>query len=505
MLKTRQICVIILLLFTLISCSPGVKDKDIPKPIDFSKLAKESLINLPAQNTKPPQELLEPPLLFPEKLKGLGTLQETKIDIYLYDTTLKEIVHTLAKAAKMNVLLDDQVDSSLKLSVNFREMTAKEALNKLCRLTGYYYEVEGDTLLIKGTMTRYYELGFPKITSNPTISINGDVFSGGDMGGNSGISGKFDLNIANLENEDPYDNLKTMIESILTPGKGKITLNKEIGLVIVRAKKDVLDRIDKLIHKFQYFYSKQIEVEVTIIEVIYDTGTVTSINWDMVLPKIGQGLGMAFNTGGIKQGDLNTGDIKGGTITFKRGNEFTDLQIKDSVFNFLRQYGKVRVVASPKLRVTNGHSALVVMGEVRPYWKANKTVTDTDTNSTTTEYEENRYLKGTLLGIVAKATNDDTIYLQVTPMLSDILEEKTSSDGTQSAPVISMREASTLLKLHNNSIAILGGLKGKKTAHREAGTPYLMDTPGVGLLFKDKLKYEETSEIAMIIRARVVY
>jgi type II secretory pathway component GspD/PulD (secretin) len=225
----------------------------------------------------------------------------------------------------------------------------------------------------------------------------------------------------------------------------------------------------------------------------------------MVLPKIGQGLGMAFDTGGIKQGDMNTGDIKGGKITFKRGNELTDLQIKDSVFNFLRQYGKVRVVASPKLRVTNGHSALVVMGEVRPYWKANKTVTDTDTNSTTTEYEENKYLKGTLLGIVAKATNDDTIYLQVTPMLSDILEEKTSSDGTQSAPVISMREASTLLKLHNNSIAILGGLKGKKTAHREAGTPYLMDTPGVGLLFKDKLKYEETSEIAMIIRARVVY
>jgi len=503
--KTWRLCFVALLIMSLLSCSPKVKNKFVPRPVNFSKLAKESLIKLPDQRRRIPMELLEPPLLYPQQLQGLGTLQETKIDLYLYDSTLRDIVHTLARAANMNVLLDDQVDGETKLSVNFKETTAKDALDKLCRLTGYYYEVEGDTLLIKGTMTRYYELGFPRITSNPTITINGDVFSGGDIEGASGISGKFDLDIGNLENEDPYDNLQSMIESILTPGKGKITVNKEIGLVIVSDKKDVLDRVDKLIHKFQYFYSKQIEVEVTMIEVIYDSSTVTSINWDMVLPKIGHGLGLAFKTEGLQYSTLNTGQISGVTIASKdlTNKEFWE-KAENDVFAFLRQYGKVRVVASPKLRVTNGHSALVVMGEITPYFKATKR-TETSSTNATIEYEENKYLKGTLLGIVAKATNDDTIYLQVTPMLSDILGTKTSSDGSQSAPVISMREASTLLKLHNNSIAILGGLKGKKSASKEAGTPYLMDTPGVGLLFKDKLKYEETSEIAMIIRARVVY
>jgi MSHA biogenesis protein MshL len=365
-------------------------------------------------------------------------------------------------------------------------------------------------------MTRYYELGFPKITSNPTITINGDVLSGNSEAGASGIAGQFNLDIANLENEDPYESLQTMIESILTPDKGKVTINKEIGLVIVSDKKDVLDKVDKLIHKFQYFYSKQIEVEVTIISVTYDQSTTSSINWSLILPKVGENFGLAITSPSYNN-QLRT---PGGFLLSDTNKVKDTGQITQSLFNFLRQYGRTEIVASPRLRVTNGHSAVVMMGEVKTYYIATQTanlITSLDTNATSsnlgrmiTNMDQQKYLNGILLGIVAKATNDDTIYLQVTPMISQVDENDQAKiigldEQRTTVPAITMREATTLLKLHNNSIAILGGLKWKTSNSNESGIPYLMDTPGINVLFKDKAKTKKTTEIAMIIRARVVY
>jgi type II secretory pathway component GspD/PulD (secretin) len=120
-------------------------------------------------------------------------------------------------------------------------------------------------------------------------------------------------------------------------------------------------------------------------------------------------------------------------------------------------------------------------------------------------WEIMNYLQGVLLNVKVRVNNQNDIFLQVTPMITDILAEKETEDKKITAPIIMMRQATTILKLHNNDIAILGGLKGKRVTRDESGVPYLMNLKGIGNLARSKKLEIEDTEIVMIIRARLVY
>jgi type II secretory pathway component GspD/PulD (secretin) len=161
---------------------------------------------------------------------------------------------------------------------------------------------------------------------------------------------------------------------------------------------------------------------------------------------------------------------------------------------------------------------MVVAGSIQPYWKkeeqflttaytpATATTATIDTELTkVTKWIERDYLQGVMLNVKARVNDRNEIYLLVTPMLTDIVGEKQTSDGQVSAPITVTRQATTLLKVHDGDIVVLGGLRGKKLQHNIEGIPGLMENKLTGTVTSNRNFGVEETELVMIIRAKLVY
>ena len=365
------------------------------------------------------------------------------------------------------------------------------------KLAGLYYEIDGKTIFIKRFITKYYDIGIPKVVVDPTIEMSGNVLkTEGDTVGSGNIELKYDL----LKNDNPYKRLDEIIRKVMS-NNGKYIIDEDSGLLIVTDTIEAIKRIDKIIEKFKAFYSKQVEVEVNIIEVAYSNMQKQYIDWGLFFKKIKFLDNISFEPASIASGS---------GLVIKGGGENKYIKLTTALFNFLKQYGRTEMISSPKLRLTNGYTALVVAGVIKPFFKKNEQfITGGNTNTTETQkvtkWEQKDYLQGSMLAVKVRVDESNQIYLQVTPMISDIISEVSSPDGSITAPITVTRQASTILKLKDGDIAIIGGLKGKKLHKNLDKIPGAGDIRYVGELFKGKSFSLETTELVMLIRAKLVY
>jgi len=472
-----------------------------------------------------PEEVLEPTVLYPPKDVAELKLLDKKITLSVFNVTLNEVLKAIAKVSNFDVIYEDGVDKEKKISFQVKERSLKEILDLISRMTGYYYEVKDRTVFIKSLKTKYYDVGVPKIIADNTIELEGDLATANLTGttgvgttgvGTTGTAGTgtgtgtndITLKYDNLKNENPYKRLQEMLDKIISE-KGKYVIDEDTGILIVTDTVNNLKRVDTLVHKFKYFYSKQVDVEITLIEVVYGKGETKYINWSALLPKVMHGTTLSY---------APVGNITmGGLIIQGTGTQGEYFRITNAILSFLRNYGNTQIVASPRLRLTNGYSAMVIAGSIQPYWKKEEQFLTTgyvpagttgtiDTEITkVTKWIERDYLQGVMLNVKARVNDRNEIYLLVTPMLTDIVGEKQTTDGQVSAPITVTRQATTLLKVHDGDIVVLGGLRGKKLQHNIEGIPGFMENKLTGTVSSNRVFGYEETELVMIIRAKLVY
>ena len=519
--KLHFISIVLMINFFLVGCAS--KQHRQRKPVTYKEATEYKKIKLPEKEIKIPDELLEPVILFPDEQTAAVEILGKKVSFNVYNVTFKDMIEMFREAMSVDIIYGEDIDVNKRFNLQIYNKTFKEVLDRICDLLDYYYQVEGKTIYFKSLETRYYDIGIPKIVIRPDITVSGNILSGGGSigatGGTAGsagggVTGEVTFSFDDLQNENPYKRLEEMVRQVLSP-RGKLLMDEDTGFMKVTDKRKVLNEVDKIVQRFKYFYSKQVEVEVTIIEVVYNKGRQSSINWSAVFSKIAGDLKMKIVQGPADlqllnyEYKINHSDSLDGIIFQASNDSFSPDQV---VLNFLKKYGHTEIVSSPKLRLTNGYSAMVVAGTVKPYFKKTEefsqpatTTTGGETTSKIENWEIMNYLQGVLLNVKVRVNNQNDIFLQVTPMITDILAEKETEDKKITAPIIMMRQATTILKLHNNDIAILGGLKGKRVTRDESGVPYLMNLKGIGNLARSKKLEIEDTEIVMIIRARLVY
>lgn len=503
-------CKILIYIFvvTLIGCTHGPVFDD---PLPEQPQPPETPYTHPPLSI--PDELLEPIISYPPRETADVALLKKLVSLSLNNVGFRELVDMLSRATGIDIVYDEKVNVSKRFNLEIRDKSLKEVLDTVCNMLGYYYEVKNGTVYFKVFQTRYYDIGIPKIVVTPNITVTGNILSGAGVGttgatGSGGVSGGVDYSFTGLENNNPYDKLREMVNGVLSSG-GKVLIDEDTGFMVVTARKNDLEEVDKIVQRFKYFYSKQVEVEVSIIEITYNRGKDYSIDWNAIIPKLSRNLSLSFTpVGGVTNTDLQGMVLRSGILTASEA-----LEVQTLVVNFLKQYGTTKIVSSPKLRLTNGYSALMVAGEVRPYFTRTEEVGSiVSTNATgvvnaqkLVNYEVNTYLKGALLNVKVRIDERNQIFLQVTPMIQDILRDVSSPDNAITAPVTMMRQATTILKLHDNDIAILAGLRGRKVSMAKSGVPYLMDIKGLGAIARNESSTVDNTEIVMVIRAKLVY
>jgi len=452
--------------------------------------------NLENKTTFPniPEYLLEPVIYLPSweesKIKALNR----KISITAIDTPLKNILDLISQATNLDVVyLQKNKRFNLenkRVSIKVKNKKIKDILDILSKVANFHYKIERGAIIISALQTKIYDVGIPKISSQSNIAINGNIF-GSAQTSISALS-NLENSYTDIQTKNPYQDLENALRKFLSKD-GKYYLNEDTGTLVVTDYPENIKKIDNIVQKFKYFYSKQIDVKITILEYSKSATSSKGISWQTALTKLLDNLKLSYQP--LNKVDNNGFIISGTSVG-------TGPKIENLIFNYLNKFGKTKVLSSPRIRLTNGYSAIIVSGEVRPYWL--RTLAGTNENGTSSYvWQAQNFINGYVLVLKARVNEQNQIYLVLTPVKNSIIGVSPSPDGSQ-APIISTNVISTILKLNDGDIVVLGGLKSVQTNEDKEGIPGIKDNL-LSFLTSTSSNNVEDKQVIMIIRAKLVY
>jgi len=206
-------------------------------------------------------------------------------------------------------------------------------------------------------------------------------------------------------------------------------------------------------------------------------------------------------TGSVSDGKANP-EIKAtldgpsvGDFALEILKQHTNLDLKLAL-SALGSRGEVRIISRPVILAQNNQEARILIGSERPFIQASRSLpTDAGVRDQIIQYRD----VGTKLTIVPTINEDGYVNLQV------LQEVSTATAEVQfGAPIISTREASTLLFVKDGQTAVIGGLIDRQQEKTRSGIPILMDIPLIGGLFGSRRETTTHSELFLFLTPYVI-
>jgi len=325
--------------------------------------------------------------------------------------------------------------------------------------------------------------GFSNI-NNPNINTR----SQNNSYSNNSSQGVIDGNstILNLIPEEVKEGLEckidTELNSIYVTGTGaKIEFFKKF-----------IKTIDKAI--------PVILIEVMIVEAKTSNTLEAGVTW---------GLGTETTT---TQGSLfPTTDV---TLGAKVINRIINGFSSTSIFNFgqvvpnffatvkaMESNGDLKIKSTPKLATLNGHRASFSNGQTSYYAVVQRNIIGTD-NPLTSEIK-NYFPIDAKLGLDIKpyVTGDKQVLLDINVIQSSF-GQRIAEDAP---PDISSRNFSSVVRMKDQDIAVLGGLEENYISNTGSGIPLLARIPIIKWLFSKRVREGTKSKLTVFIKPTVIY
>ncbi|WP_226020162.1 PilN family type IVB pilus formation outer membrane protein [Serratia symbiotica] len=207
------------------------------------------------------------------------------------------------------------------------------------------------------------------VVSGVSNSSSSDGASSSGSGGSGGVSGESGTNLKSdvVMGNNLYDDLKLTAQSMLTPGVGRLDMNRTTGTVVVTDVPDVVRRIGEYLTAENRALSRQVNLNVVIYTVNSDTRDAVGINWNVLYRTLAgkYGINLADPAGTIADaGSLSVSVLDTAT---GRAQQFAGSSF---LFDALSSQAKVADVRTIPLMTTNMAAASVVVGRQIAYLKS---------------------------------------------------------------------------------------------------------------------------------------
>ncbi len=242
-------------------------------------------------------------------------------------------------------------------------------------------------------------------------------------------------------------------------------------------------------------------IEVMILEVnrsaILETGVKFGLGEEPV-----QTVGQVFPSTNIRLGAETVNKVIGSFTGFGALNLGSVLPEFYLDIKAMESNGTIKVLSTPKLSALNGHKATLSSGETTYY-------------AVTTQN-----LFGTQNPVSSEITNylpiDAELAIEIRPYVSgngeitlDIQVMQSAFNGTQVAedapPGINSREFSSIIRMRDQDVAILGGIEEIKKNDVGSGTPILSRIPVIKWLFSQRRREDTKKNLNILIKPTVIY
>ncbi|WP_308990632.1 type II and III secretion system protein [Mariniflexile litorale] len=163
--------------------------------------------------------------------------------------------------------------------------------------------------------------------------------------------------------------------------------------------------------------------------------------------------------------------------------------------------GNIKIRSTPKLSTLNGHRATFSNGQTSYYAVTQRNIYGTDNPQTSeiTNYEPIDAELG--LTIKPMVSGDGQVTLDIFVIQSSF-GLRIAEDAP---PDLSSREFSSIIRVHDQDIVVLGGLEEQVKNDSGTGVPFLARIPVIKWLFSSRKREDSKSKLTVLIKPTVIY
>lgn len=321
------------------------------------------------------------------------------------------------------------------------------------------------------------------------------------MGGGGG-SGGSSINLSAENSVDFWRQLQEDLSRLLTvKGRETMAINPLAGIIQISDRPTALKRVERYLDSVKGTVNRQVDIEARLYDVTLNDQFQFGVDWEKVIMTSSGMVGLegaqaiTHPVGGF---DLSPDSF---TMVFK--NDTTEV-----VVQALQEQGEVKVISKPRIRTINNQTALIKVGTEVPFFQNQSTIvpggTTTGASAVIEQDTVSTVTVGTILALTPQVGQDDWITMDVSPVLTSLLETKLSPNRSTTAPVLDIKQASSLIRVRSGSTIVMGGLIQTESAQSRRKIPGLGDIPWLGRLFQGDFDARRKKELVIFITPKIV-
>jgi general secretion pathway protein D len=282
-----------------------------------------------------------------------------------------------------------------------------------------------------------------------------------------------------------------------------VIVNALAGTITVNGTDKQHQLVQEYLTKVERGAQRQVLIEATIVEVVLSNAYQGGVDWS----RVSQTAGLAFQSSLIgprlaaaplfalfyNQNNQRQGDI---SLTVK----------------LLEQFGRTKVLSSPKLMALNNQTALLKVVTNLVYFEVQVQQGTTTTTGViqppTINTTPKTVSEGVVMSVTPQINEDGRVTLTVRPTISDRIADAADPNPLltvpNNVPVMRVREMESVLQIGNGQTIVLGGLMQDRTRFDRDQLPVVGDIPTAGEAFRFRNELASKTELIIFLRPTVV-
>lgn len=456
--------------------------------------------------------------------------------VIVSDVPVKDLLFSMARDAEINIDIHRNIEG--RITLNAIDQTLPQILERMSRQVDIRYELIDGALIVQAdtpylitykidyvNMSRKAK-GVVRVATTLGSTGQGSIGDAGATGGGQSENNSSSTEVLNESNNDFWKTLTENIQMFLKDHpkmivnsktnekeqavttiidvKNDVIVNRETGLIAVRATQKQHKNIGNFIDNVLRNAKRQVLIEATIAEIKLSDRYQSGVDWSLIASDPASGISVATD---LREANLGQSPFSSFTLTDVVGGDRLTVTLKA-----LEQFGDVKVLSSPKIMAINNQPAILKVVDNFVYFEMD---VNTSTNQTTTTTTFQTQIKTVPVGFVMSVTpyinEDDVVTLHIRPTISRIIDKVVDPNPefkrvnvVSEVPVIQVREIESVLQINSGDTAIIGGLMQDTKNDTKKGVPFLSSIPFIGRLFSYEDDIREKSELVIFIKPIVI-
>jgi general secretion pathway protein D len=283
----------------------------------------------------------------------------------------------------------------------------------------------------------------------------------------------------------------------------EVSVNAISGTISVLATERQHQLIQQHIDTVMNAVSRQVLIEATIVEVRLFNNYQAGIDFSLIAD------GAGFSISQQLRGTL----LDNPPVTIGYSDPQTRFGNISVVLRLLEQFGKARVLSSPRLMALNNQTALLKVVDNRVFFNVQSTVTAAPLGGTpiqTFNTTINTVPVGLVMAVTPQIDENKSVILTVRPTVTRIISfvndpNPDLGDVPNPIPEIQAREIESVLRVGSGQTVMLGGLMQDDVRRDRDGLPFLSRQPSpIGDIFSFRDEAVSKTELVIFLRPIVV-